>query len=200
MIRCQRCSSDNDDEARYCDQCGAALAGAAPGKFLPDPCPACGGKLAEVPSTAAACRECGLRLADGAALPAEGSAHAEEPAPSDREVAPSPADGPKLPCPVCALENPQDAARCGDCGIVFKKRPGLLVCPRCSAECSDDKCGCGAILTLARLVEYVDESVQSVCPVCKSLFSVRRDACSDCGSELEPAADLKAYADGVRGH
>jgi hypothetical protein len=192
MIRCPKCSSENDDEARYCDQCAAAISPGAQGAVLDMPCPACDGEVREVPVPIAVCQECGLHLA------ADGSPAGE--CPSGREAAPPeaveapPAETEKSPCPVCEAPNPAGSARCVGCGIVFGRITRPVECPQCSAQCSDDKCGCGAVLTLSKLLEYVDSSIKVVCPVCKQLYSVKKDACSDCGSELRPADSLKTYA------
>jgi predicted amidophosphoribosyltransferase len=199
MIQCPKCSVENDDEALFCDQCGTAVSPDALGGVLDQPCPACGGEVREVQSVAAVCRVCGLNLGEHvpsscqecAPLAAEhGLANGTGPSNSGPAPAP-PAHVETWPCPVCAVENPKGAAQCADCGIVFKKSPRPRPCPRCSAEVSGDTCDCGAILTLDKLLEYVDPSVQGVCPVCKQLYSVKKDRCPDCGGELETAEDLK---------
>ncbi|MFA5137919.1 MAG: zinc ribbon domain-containing protein [Elusimicrobiota bacterium] len=192
MIQCPKCSAENDDEALFCDQCGTAISPDALGGALDQPCPACGGEVRETQSVLAVCQACGLNLGEH---PASGCQECA-PAAAEHGPAPAPEEVEKWPCPVCAMENPQGAAQCSDCGIVFKKSPRLRPCPRCSAEVSGDTCNCGAILTLDKLMEYVDPSVQSVCSVCKQLYSVKKDSCPDCGGELEPAEDLKNHKRG----
>ena len=105
-----------------------------------------------------------------------------------------PDSGAKSPCPVCAAENPVGAALCGGCKLAFTKPRRPLACPKCSAESTEDKCDCGAVLTLSKLLSYVDGSVRVVCSVCKQLFTVDRAECSDCGGETRPADALKRLA------
>lgn len=141
---------------------------------------------------AAVCQGCGIHLGAGGAaeacLPCQ-DAGAASPA-QDQESA----EAEKSPCPVCETPNAVGAARCAACGIAFKKLTRPVACPQCSAESMDDKCGCGAVLTLEKLLEYVDDSIRVVCPVCKQLFSAKKDLCSDCGAALRSAGSLKKYA------
>lgn len=201
MIPCPKCPRQNDDEALYCDQCRTAVSPKASGEALPDPCPACGGAVREVPTTMAVCGDCGISLGD--AGPEGAGAHAGGPAGAashggagGHEEAGEPAAdaGEASPCPVCGTENPARAAACSECRIAFQKPRGPLECPKCSEACDEDKCGCGAVLTLTKLLGYVDPSVKVVCPLCKQLFTLDRPTCSDCGSETRPADALKAFA------
>ncbi|MBI5622462.1 MAG: hypothetical protein HY924_01650 [Elusimicrobia bacterium] len=190
MISCPKCSSENGDQARYCSRCGAPAA-EGPGPVLEMPCPACDGDVREVLVPMAVCQECGLHLAaDGSAAESCPSrAQAAEAAPETQ-----PAEPERTPCPVCETLNRESAACCKGCGIVLGKLPRRVTCPRCQAESSDEKCDCGAVLTLSKLLEYVDDSVKVVCPVCKGIFATNRDTCSDCGAALRPADSLKSYA------
>lgn len=199
MIPCPKCARQNDDEALYCDQCRTAVSTEAHGGVLPDPCPACGGQVKEVPSTAALCGDCGIFL--GEAGQAEGSDAAAPNAPSQpRPPRPAPAPaapaGPveTAPCPVCGDVNAVDAGECVGCGLFFTKSRTPRPCPKCEAESVEDVCGCGAVLSLRKLAGFVDGKVRVVCQVCKQLFTIDRTECSDCGGETRPAEALKAYA------
>jgi predicted amidophosphoribosyltransferase len=189
MTPCPKCARQNADDALYCDQCRTAVSPAAPAPVQPDPCPACGGEVREVPSVLALCAGCGLALGEAAA---EGGHAPERPAPSAPVPAPEP--GETASCPLCGEGNPAGAPQCGGCGLAFEKPRGGRTCPKCEAESSEDQCSCGAILTLAKLLEYVDPSVRVVCSVCKQPFTVERGECSDCGGETLPADALKKLA------
>lgn len=187
MIPCPKCARENDDKALYCDQCRTPVAAESQGAVLDEACPACGGEVREVPSTAAECSDCGLAL--GAGGPEEGHGGGE---PAKPAAASAPDDGATSACPVCGAENGAQAKACAGCGIAFGKLRSPAVCPKCEAESAEDKCGCGAVLTLARLLQYVDGSVKVVCTTCKQLFTIDRAACSDCGGETRSADGLKA--------
>lgn len=200
MIPCPKCSRENDDKALYCDQCRTPVAPESQGAVLDEACPACGGEVREVPSTAAECSDCGLAL--GAGGPEEGHAGSEHdhgaPAKAGQKpavvpAAPAPEDDEKTACPVCGTENGARSGGCSGCGLRFDSR-GAHACPKCEAEATGDKCECGAVLTLARLLEYVDGSVKVVCSTCKQIFTIDRAACSDCGGETRPADALKKLA------
>lgn len=185
MIPCPKCSRENDDKALYCDQCRTPVAAASRGAVLDEACPACGGEVREVPSTAAECSDCGLALGEGGA---------EEPPakPGAMPEAPKPDDGEKSACPVCGAGNGARAGRCAGCGLCFGAAQGA--CPRCEAEAEGDKCECGAVLTLSRLLGYVDGSVKVVCSTCKQIYTIDRAACSDCGGQTRPADALRKLA------
>ena len=195
MIPCPKCSRQNADDALYCDQCRTGVSPALEGASLAEPCPACGGKVKEVPSTAAMCSDCGIFMGDaGGGACAAG--HHEPAAGVKQPAAPAAASeaGPTEPCPVCALDNPVSADRCGDCGIYFEASRALRDCPCCEGKSDEDKCRCGAILTLPKLLGYVDDGAKVVCLGCKQLFMVARDVCSDCSSDTVPADGLKKAA------
>lgn len=197
MIPCPKCARENDDKALYCDQCRTPVSPEAAGAVLEAPCPACGGAMREVPSTAAACGDCGLTLGEGGPAGQEGGHPEGEPSgPAETQAHDG---GEKSPCPVCAVENPAGATQCGGCKLAFKKPRRPLACPKCSEESMDDKCPCGAVLTLSKLLGYVDGSVRVVCSVCKQLFTVDRDECSDCGGATRPADALRELAASGRG-
>jgi len=59
---------------------------------------------------------------------------------------------------------------------------------------SGDKCECGAIMTLPKLLEYVEPSVKFVCSRCKAPYAVFQTKCPDCGGGLLSADRLKAFA------
>ncbi|MDE2292310.1 MAG: zinc ribbon domain-containing protein [Elusimicrobia bacterium] len=190
MIPCPKCSRENADDALYCDQCRTGVSPKVEGDVLAEPCPACGGKVREVPSTAALCDECGIFMGGG------GGSHGDDPEP---EAPASPAAEPAADvetetCPVCRASNPVDVPLCGGCRIAFERPPRPIPCPRCGAATRDEKCACGAVMTLPKLAQFVDESIQVVCPVCKQLFTTARGTCSDCGAATVPADDLKDYA------
>lgn len=195
MIPCPKCARENDDKALYCDQCRTPVAAESQGAVLDEACPACGGTVREVPSVAAECSDCGLAL--GAGGPEEGHGHHPAPAKAAPKAAvvpdaPAPDDGEKSPCPVCGTENGARAEVCSGCGLAFAS--GARNCPKCSAETDEDKCECGAVLALERLLEYVDGSVKVVCSTCKQIFTIDRAACSDCGGQTRPADALKKLA------
>ncbi|MBI3300042.1 MAG: zinc ribbon domain-containing protein [Elusimicrobia bacterium] len=186
MIDCPKCSRPNADDALYCDQCRTAVSPDVPGEVHADPCPACGGAIKEVPSVLSMCQDCGIPLGETG----PGGAHQEhaEPKPAAQE----PETGEKTPCPVCGTENA--GKRCKGCLLNFEKSHEPLPCPKCEAEATGDTCSCGAILTLPKLLSFLDKSVRVVCPVCKQLFTVERKECSDCGAETRSADSLKAFA------
>jgi predicted amidophosphoribosyltransferase len=98
------------------------------------------------------------------------------------------------PCPVCATKNAEDADLCAGCGLAFEALNKDISCPRCALPCSGDTCACGAILTLPKLIEFLEPSVQQICPRCKQLFTGKATECAVCGADLLPAERLKAYA------
>ncbi len=149
--------------------------------------------MRELPSVMAACGDCGIALGEGGPGAAEhraagSSAGAEGPVPEPGEA------GEKTPCPVCGEENLVESLECGRCLIGLKPSREPRACPKCSAETAEDKCDCGAVLTLAKLLSYLDASVRVVCSVCKQPFTVDRRECSDCGAPTLPADALKALA------
>lgn len=202
MIPCPKCSRENADDALYCDQCRTAVSEEVEGAVLDQPCPACGGQLKEVPSAVAMCKDCGIFL--GASGHAED--HEEPEAKPKRFVsaAPQPQAEPEAeepeapvetePCPVCDTENAVDAPQCSGCRIAFQRLRRVIPCPKCGEETSDDVCSCGAVMTLPKLLSYVDKSVRMVCTACKTLITAQRDACPDCGGKLRSADALKDYA------
>lgn len=204
MIPCPKCPRLNDDEALYCDQCRTAVSPKVSGETLPDPCPACGGAVREVPTTMAVCGDCGISLGEGG--PDGTAGHAGGPAGAGGGAAgreepgagPSADAGEASACPVCGTENPARAAACAECRIAFGEGRRMLECPKCSERTDEEKCGCGAVLTLTKLLGYVDPSVKVVCTLCKQLYTIDRPTCSDCGSDTRPAEALKARASAGR--
>lgn len=206
MIPCPKCPRQNADEALYCDQCRTAVSPTVQGETLPDPCPACGGGVREVPTTMAVCGDCGISLGEGG--PDGAAPHGGGPAGGDSHGAPADHDGrgaeasaeagPASPCPVCGTENPARADACSECRIAFGEGRRTLECPKCSERTDEEKCGCGAVLTLTKLLGYVDPSVKVVCTLCKQLYTLDRPACADCGSDTRPADALKARASAGR--
>ena len=97
-------------------------------------------------------------------------------------------------CPLCGAENPGGAVKCAGCGIIFRETRSAQACPRCEREVRGGKCECGAILTLRKLLEYVEPSVRFVCGRCKQPYAVFQPKCPDCGGGLLSADRLKAYA------
>ncbi|MDE2492228.1 MAG: zinc ribbon domain-containing protein [Elusimicrobia bacterium] len=219
-LSCPACKADNDEDARYCDQCGQHL---VESEAAEGGCPACGGTVEDKGEGRGVCAGCGLELVE---TPAEGRAAA--PAPDEgfaarlteailakvrggvpveqavpdscREALAAPADGTTaasgktLPCPVCASENPEEAPRCAACAVWFEARHPAAECPRCGASASGAKCRCGAILTLPALLDLLEPSVKSVCRSCKQPNVSASGACPDCGAELVSAEGLRAFA------
>jgi DNA-directed RNA polymerase subunit RPC12/RpoP len=81
MIACSKCGRENDDDASFCDQCGAALervaqeseaAEAASSNDEEGDCPDCGGRVEEVEEGKGVCVRCGAELIakEGEAAPA----------------------------------------------------------------------------------------------------------------------------------
>ncbi|MFA6316871.1 MAG: zinc ribbon domain-containing protein [Elusimicrobiota bacterium] len=193
MIPCPKCSAENDDQARCCDQCGSRLSEEG-GPLLEMPCPACDGDVREVLVPMAVCQECGLHLsADGSPAPSSPCREAAAEAPAETAATAEPAEE-ERPCPVCETPNRGSAEACTTCGLVFGRITHPVTCPRCQAACGDDKCDCGAVLTLSKLLEYVDPSIKVVCPSCKGLFSKKMDVCPDCGAALRSAESLRSFA------
>ncbi|TBR21907.1 hypothetical protein EPO15_09090 [bacterium] len=193
MSPCPKCARQNADDALYCDQCRTAVSPDVPAAVQEDPCPACGGEVREVPSILALCSDCGIALGEGAGEGAAAPEKAPGAPPAPAPAAPE-APGEKAACPVCGEGNAAGAPLCAGCGIGFGKSRGARTCPKCEAEASGDQCGCGAILTLAKLLDYVSPSVRVVCSVCKQPFTVDRGECSDCGGETLPADGLRGLA------
>jgi predicted RNA-binding Zn-ribbon protein involved in translation (DUF1610 family) len=218
---CPACRAGNDQDARYCDQCGQHL--------LPHEdkaegaCPACGGVVEERDEGRGVCASCGLELietppegGDPAAPSGEnlaarlteaiqakirGGAPVEQAvADGVRETLAAPADGAAsasaktLPCPLCSAENPEDAPRCAACAIWFEARHPPAECPRCGKPASGAKCRCGAILTLPALLDLLEPSVKSVCVSCKQPYVAAPAACPDCRGKVVPADGLRAFA------
>lgn len=228
-LRCPACRAENEDDAAYCDQCGQHLIAApADGGEGEGACPACGGAVESRGGGKGACAGCGLELTETAAEPpsAKGDAGTAERltaailrktssglaleravaeacadvlgAPAPEEAA-KPAGAP-VPCPLCGVENPDDAARCSSCGLWFTRLRSPQPCPRCErGVAGDGKCECGAILTLPKLLEYVERSVRWVCSRCKAPYAAARPKCPDCGAALLCAERLKAFAASLSG-
>ncbi len=71
MIECPRCLAGNEDDAGFCDQCGAKLDPARKLTRPPEPpaeppvagrCPDCGGKVRSLNPEKGICLSCGLEL------------------------------------------------------------------------------------------------------------------------------------------
>jgi predicted amidophosphoribosyltransferase len=220
---CPACKAENDEDAKYCDQCGQPLT--APddaGDGADGDCPACGGKVETDGDGKGVCSRCGLELvetADAPAAPQKADADAiakltaailEKTGagiPIDRAVAegcreifssaesaPAEADEPE-PCPLCGVESPRSAAQCSGCGLWFGNHKAP--CARCGrASVAGGKCDCGAILTLPKLLQYIEPSVRFVCSSCRAPYAVNQPECPDCGGSLISADRIKAFAAG----
>lgn len=114
------------------------------------------------------------------------SAGAETPILSDAEDA--------LACPLCGAENRVGDGQCSGCGLWLRESRSPQPCPRCERPVRGGKCECGAILTLAKLLQYVESSVRFVCSRCKQPYAVSQPKCPDCGGGFVSAERLKAYA------
>ena len=205
-----------------CGQPLSAPAGAEDGAA--GGCPACGGVVEDQGGGKGVCGSCGLELSEepGEAPPARADAGAVERltasilkktgsgVPLEKAVAeacretfsaPAAAEAPEpsepgepQECPLCGAECPDEAARCGGCGIWFHGFRTPQPCPRCDRKVSGEKCECGAILTLPKLLRYVEPSVRFVCSRCKAPYAVFQAKCPDCGGGLISADRLKAFA------
>ena len=98
------------------------------------------------------------------------------------------------PCPLCGAECAEDAPRCPGCGIWFHRLRAPQPCPRCEREADGDACECGAILTLPKLIQYLEPRVRSSCSRCKAPYAVAHAKCPDCGAGMIGADRLKAFA------
>ncbi len=201
----------SSDDAGGCPACGGAVESRGGGKGV---CARCGLELFEAegdaPAPAAADAGTAERLTAailrGAAsgLPLERAVSdgirevfsAPAPAAAAASEAPTAAKAPseKLSCPLCGAEGPADAEQCGACGLWFGELHGAQPCPRCERPVRGSKCECGAILTLPKLLEYVEPSVRFVCLRCKAPYAASRPKCPDCGGSLTSAARLKSFA------
>jgi predicted amidophosphoribosyltransferase len=188
-------------------------------------CPACGGVVEDRGEGNGVCKSCGLELTatpdeeapvppkfdkgtaarltsailarTGAALPLE-KAVAEAclevlgaPAPDAAKEAGAPA-----PCPLCGVENAADSPRCTGCGIYFGRLRKPVPCPRCERPVAGDgACECGAILTLPKLLEFIEPTVRFVCSRCRAPYAVAQPKCPDCGGGLISAERIKAFAE-----
>ena len=221
---CPACKAENDAEAVYCDQCGqhlSAPAGAEEG--VEGGCPACGGVVEDRGGSKGVCRSCGLELHETAGEAPQAKSAAVErltaailqktgsgvplekavaegcrevfsaPAAAEPEAA-APEPGKTHPCPLCGAECSEEAPRCVGCGIWFHGFRTPQPCPRCERLVSGDKCECGAILTLPKLLQYVEPSVRFVCTRCKAPYTIFQAKCPDCGGGLLSADRIKAFA------
>jgi len=187
-IVCPACRAENDDRARYCDQCGRRVAAPEPSADG-DACPACGGRLEDLGGARWRCAQCGLEMKESDPPEAD-PANAGEPE--------TPAN--MVPCPLCGAETRDDASRCASCGIWYDAPRAPQPCPRCGQPAGPDDCACGAILSLDKLLEFVGPSVRFVCVRCKAPYARLPDGalakCPDCGGGLTTADRLKAFRRG----
>jgi predicted amidophosphoribosyltransferase len=222
---CPACKNENREEAAYCDQCGQHLLPHEPGAEGDGDCPACGGKVESRGEGKGVCASCGLELVETpeeAPAPAADAGAAERLTaailektksglPVERAVAEacreifsqaapedSAPEGAPLPCPLCGAENPQSAPKCASCGLWFHRLRAPAPCPRCERPVvGDGKCECGAILTLPKLLEFVERSVRWVCLRCRAPYAQPQAKCPDCGGGLTSADRIKAFASDV---
>ncbi len=221
---CPACKAENDEEALYCDQCGQPLtAPAVSADGVEGGCPACGGHVVNRGDGKGVCSGCGLELFESAGEAPKADAAAAERvttailkktesgtpfekavAEACREVFAAPAAAPEAeadhggthPCPLCGAECSEKAPRCVGCGIWFDSLRSPQTCPRCERAVAEDKCACGAIMTLPKLLRYVEPSVRFVCSRCKAPYAVAQAKCPDCGGGLISADRIKAFAAG----
>lgn len=210
MILCQQCSNENTDDSDFCDRCGDRLVQDAKNRDSEIAesevaFPKEDDSNAEVDPSIPLSRQLSesIKQKVNAGMPLDFAI--EE---SCVELVAEPAFQQSRPrqdhekqvemksedCPVCGEENASDEAQCGKCGIVLKRTSEFVTCPKCGLKtCNSGKCECGTILTLSRLLEFVDPSVMSICRRCKQLYTAYRPLCSDCGGDLVPADRLKKY-------
>lgn len=219
---CPACKAENREEAAYCDQCGQHLRPPQAGDEGDGACPACGGKVESQGEGKGVCAGCGLELVETPEEPAAPKADAGaverltavilektraglpmERAVSEgcREVFESPdlpaaaPEGAPLPCPLCGAENPESAEQCASCSLWFHTLRTPQPCPRCERPVAGDgRCSCGALLTLPKLLEFVERSVRWVCLRCKAPYAQPQPKCPDCGGALTSADRIKAFA------
>jgi len=105
------------------------------------------------------------------------------------------AAGATVPCPLCGVANPESSSRCSGCGLWFEALRSPQPCPRCERPVSGEgQCACGAILTLPKLLDYIEPSVRWVCSRCRAPYAVPQPNCPDCGGSLLSADRIKAFA------
>lgn len=138
MITCPQCGSQQSDGAAFCDQCGAALGGLAPGQpaapfpaaAVPPPpvmagpttCPSCGAPV--IPGEAF-CNNCGAPLSSVASAPAV----PVPPAPAAPFPSP-PAPGAGVQtCPQCGASVEPGSAFCDMCGAPLAVGPAPVPQP-----------------------------------------------------------------------
>lgn len=220
---CPACHAVNEDDAAYCDQCGQPLSvPEAVDDGAGGCCPACGGAVEIRDDGKGVCSRCGLELVEvpepssakadagtvarltAAILSKTRAGRSVEEAVAEgcREVfdapPPEPAaknEGEPILCPLCGENNPGEAARCGGCGLWFQGLRSSQQCSLCERSVfGDGKCECGAILTLPKLLEYIESSVRWICARCKAPYARTQANCPDCGGELLSSERIKAYA------
>ena len=222
---CPACHAENEDDASYCDQCGQPLSVPETlAKGAEGGCPACGGTVEDRSDGKGVCLSCGLELTETSEEPSPVKADAgtverlaaailektragrtveQAVVEGCREVLSAPSQNPDgkktgepAPCPLCGEDNPVEAARCGSCGLWFQNLRSPQKCPLCErGVLGDGKCECGAILTLPKLLEYVESSVRWICSKCKAPYALAQTAaCPDCGGNLLSADRIKAFA------
>lgn len=194
-----------DGGAGGCPACGGAVEDRGEGTGV---CRSCGLELHETPGEApAVTADAGaVERLTAAILRKTGSGVPLERAVSEgcREALSAPAaaapgaaahePGETHPCPLCGAECSEEAPRCVGCGIWFHGLRTPQACPRCERMVAGDKCECGAIMTLPKLLQYVEPSVRFVCSRCKGPYSKFQEKCPDCGGGLLSADRIKAFA------
>lgn len=154
MRTCPSCHAENEDYARFCENCGAKLEELPltdETKYFDSPlddethlyevrhCPACG-TVNEI--GAKFCEACGEALEDAAAPASEDAAATSE---QDQ-------------CPACGYENDEDAVFCENCGAKLEQKEAAesagdkAPCPACGFVNDDDAVfceNCGAKLPAA---------------------------------------------------
>jgi predicted amidophosphoribosyltransferase len=216
---CPACKAENDEEASYCDQCGQHLSAPAGSGEAADDCPACGGVVEDRDGDKGVCRDCGLELHEAEPKADEGAIEwltaavlqkvafgvpLERAVPEAcREIFSPPAAAPEAaareagethPCPLCGAECSEEAPRCVGCGIWFHGFRTPQPCPRCERMVSGDSCECGAIMTLPKLLQYIEAAVRFICSRCKAPYAIFQGKCPDCGGGLLSADRIKAFA------